>query len=293
MRRGLRDRLVALVASPVAGVIDARQRDVDLVDLETQQRGEVLLLVALDVRGDTAAVLVVVLESFAVDQHLVGLGLHHHDVVVGGAACLEQESTQLFEELRLVGVGLGVHLSLEGLEALALFGLAALLALEFFLVASFDLADLALLLGLDGLALRVDLALLLRFGGGLLAGLALDLTLLGRDLGLGVALLLGLGRGDGFGLGGGGLLLGGGLGLGLALFQQFRGGGGFGLGGGDLLGGGGLLGGVQGGDLLTGLAGAFLAAGFFGAAFLARTFFTGFLGVARDASEWPSSPGPS
>ena len=45
-------------------------------------------------------------------------------------------------------------------------------------------------LGFDGLALRVDLTLLLRLDGGLLAGLARDLSLLGRDLGLGVALLL-------------------------------------------------------------------------------------------------------
>jgi len=74
-----------------------------------------------------------------------------------------------------------------------LLGLSTLLTLTLFGVASLDLSELAQLLRLDGLALALNLALLLGFDGGLLTSLARDFSLLRDDLGFGVALLLGLG----------------------------------------------------------------------------------------------------
>src|SRR5664280_2093367 len=185
---------------------------VDLVDLQAQRRGEVLQLVALNVRRDTTAILVVVLEPLAVDEHFVRLGLADRDLLVGGFARLEEQDPQLSEEREVVSVRLGVHLTLERLESAALFSFATLLTLEFFLVAALDLAQLSELVGLDGLAFGVDLALLLRLGRGLLPSLSLMLVLFGRGglrlgvcLGPGFALLKGLGSGCEFGLRGGGL----------------------------------------------------------------------------------------
>src|SRR5664280_238393 len=207
---------------------------VDLVDLQAQRRGEVLQLVALNVRRDTTAILVVVLEPLAVDEHFVRLGLADRDLLVGGFARLEEQDPQLSEEREVVSVRLGVHLTLERLESAALFGFATLLTLEFFLVAALDLAQLSELVGLDGLAFGVDLALLLRLGRGLLPSLSLMLVLFRRGLGLGFALLEGLRGGSGFGLGGGGLRLGVCLGPGFALLKGLGSGCEFGLRGGGL-----------------------------------------------------------